>query len=237
VINQEFARKMGWDDPLGKQIRFDEQLVTVIGIVGNMRHAFFSADDVRPMIFTSSSEAAYDYLTVKYDPGALVAVDAFLEDHFHTLAPYEPYERSYQSQLFDRWYDNVDSNIALMSAIGLIAIFLTCLGLYGLISYRLQIRLKEFAIRKTMGAGSRSLVRVVFREYRWILIIAIGIGVPLGTWGIHGTVLELFSVSKPFSLLPVLLAVGITLTAFVVTIAQELRGAISINPADILRDD
>ncbi|MEM9329379.1 MAG: ABC transporter permease, partial [Bacteroidota bacterium] len=47
VINQEFARKMGWDDPLGKQIRFDEQLVTVIGIVGNMRHAFFSADDVR----------------------------------------------------------------------------------------------------------------------------------------------------------------------------------------------
>ncbi|MEL7005202.1 MAG: FtsX-like permease family protein, partial [Bacteroidota bacterium] len=102
-----------------------------------------------------------------------------MQSTFQQIAPNDPYERIFQERMFDIWYDNIDSNIKLMAFIGTVSIVLTCLGLYGLMSYRLHVRRKEFGIRKTMGAAKSHIVKLAFKEYRWILLIAIFIGATL----------------------------------------------------------
>ena len=75
------------------------------------------------------------------------------------LAPNEPFMVSYQNRLFDRYYDMVDANIKLMTFIGGMAIILSCLGLYGLVSYMIQSRIKELGIRKVLGANKKHMIR------------------------------------------------------------------------------
>jgi putative ABC transport system permease protein len=235
VVNQLFVEKMGWEQPLGQVFDFDGQSRTVVGIIENTRHAFFSAEQLRPMIFTTGKNG-FDYLTVKYT-GHSERLESKLREHLLHLAPNEPFMVSYQNRLFDRYYDMVDANIKLMTFIGGMAIILSCLGLYGLVSYMIQSRIKELGIRKVLGANKKHMIRLTLKEYAWVLIIAFGVGGPIGPLGVQSTVEALFCIAKPFSLFPVLFALILMLSAIVLTVLKEIITLIRLNPVETLRDD
>lgn len=236
AVNEAFVQAMDWQEPIGQQLELEGQNVEVIALVGDMRHVFFSVDKMRPMIFHIEERDWYPMLAVKTAPGKLVEVDEYLQRAFYEVAPNDPFDRAFQERLFDIWYENIDANIKLMATIGLISILLTCLGLYGLLSYRLYVRRKEFGIRKTMGADRRQIIKLAFKEYRWILAIAIFLGIPLGTWGIQGTVTQLFTISKPFTVLPVVYALLIIGLALFATLWSKIQQTSSVNPAEVLKE-
>ena len=114
VINEDFAIKMDWEEPIGQQIDFNGGFRIVIGVISNIRHAFGSKDDTRPMIFTMNQNPNFDYLTIRYANDQIASVDQILKAGFNSLAPDDPYDRIYQSEIFNRFFNNVDSNIILI---------------------------------------------------------------------------------------------------------------------------
>lgn len=236
VVNQLFVDQMGWKDPVGKQIEFDGKSKMIIGVVANVYHVFFAADVQRPMVFTTG-ESKPNFLIVKANDANLVGVDEYLEARWTEIAPFDPYVSYYQADSFDRGYENVDANIYFMATLGALTIFLSCLGLYGLLAFRLQNQLKEFSIRKVLGASQGHIVRVANREFVWILIIAFVVGIPLGGLGVAGFIEQLFSISKPLSIIPIALAITMMLLTIGLTVFAQIRKVIRINPATILKGD
>ncbi|MDW3195187.1 MAG: ABC transporter permease [Cytophagales bacterium] len=236
VVNQLFVDQMGFEDPVGQQIEFAGKSKMIIGVVSNVYHAFFSSDIQRPMVFTTG-QSEPNFLVVKADPANLVGVDEYLAESWSVVAPFDPYVSYFQADSFDRYYDNVDTNIWFMAVLGTLTIFLSCLGLYGLLAFRLQNQLKEFSIRKVLGASKGHIIRVANREFIWILMIAFVVGVPLGGFGIEGFVKALFAITKPLGATPIILAIICMLFTIGLTVFMQIRKVIRINPAVILKGD
>lgn len=236
VVNHLFVEQMGWEDPVGQQVEFAGKSKMIIGVVSNVYHAFFSSDTQRPMVFTTG-ESEPNFLVVKANPANLVAVDEYLSESWSGIAPFDPYVSYFQADSFDRYYDNVDSNIYFMAILGTLTIFLSCLGLYGLLAFRLQNQLKEYSIRKVLGASKGHIIKIANKEFVWILGIAFVIGVPLGGLGIAGFVESIFAISKPLGITPVALAISFMLLTIGLTVFMQIRKVIRINPATILKGD
>lgn len=236
VINELFAEKMGWSDPLGKTIAFGGANKTVVGVISNVFHSFFDNDIQRPMIFTSTG-AATDFLVIRTTEAAIVGLDEALKEEWNKIAPYDPYVSVYQADLFDRAYDNVDANIWFMLTLSILTIFLSCLGLYGLLAFTLQNRLKEFSIRKVLGASRINIIKLANKEFIWIVIISFGVGTPLGILLMNSFIEAFFKMSKPFSVIPVIICFLITILTIVITVYAQIKKVSKVNPASVLRGE
>ncbi|MEM8895536.1 MAG: ABC transporter permease [Bacteroidota bacterium] len=237
VVNRAFSDRMGWESPIGKTLTFDGVDRTVIGLTDDFHHTFFGYDDLRPMIFTASTEPQYNFLVLKTTVGNTVLVDGAMEAAFHEIAPDDPYSKYYQDEIFNRAYHNVDTNIALMIAIAIISIVLSCLGLYGLLSFNIQKRFKEFGIRKVLGADWKHIVRTIAKQYAGIILVSFVIGVPIATYFINGTGHSMFSITKPLDPLTVLLALVIIVGSLGITVYSQIHKATRVNPSEVLKSE
>ncbi|MEQ9301972.1 MAG: ABC transporter permease [Cyclobacteriaceae bacterium] len=237
VVNRAFSDRMGWDSPIGKTLTFDGVDRTVVGLTDNFHHTFFGYDEIRPMIFTANETPQYDYLVLKTEPGNTVMVDGAMQETFHQIAPDDPYSKYYQDEIFNRAYNNVDTNIALMVTIAVISIILSCLGLYGLLSFNIQKRFKEFGIRKALGAEWQHIVKTIAKQYAPIILVSFVIGVPIATYFINGTGHSMFSITKPLNPLTVLLALTIIISSLGITVFSQIYKATRVNPSDVLKSE
>lgn len=237
IINRHFARTMSWDQPLGQSLNWKGETKTVVGVISNVRHAFFDHDIKRPMIFTPSVEGPYNFLIAKGDPERMAEIDVKMEESWRAVFPNDPYNRFYQGEIFDRAYRNVDANTMFMLSISVMTIILSCLGLYGLLAFTLQNRLKEFSIRKVLGASWMHITQLANKEFALILIISFGLGIPVSIGLMKSATDHIFSVAKPFSLLPILVCTVITLVTIAITVFGQIRKASLANPAQILRSE
>lgn len=236
IVNQDFVEHMGWEAGLGMQVVFEEKRRNVVGVVKNMLHEAIAADVSRPMLFTCDQLGNYEFVTLRYKTGHFEEVDQLMMSSFNQLAPDDPYNRVDQDEIFNRFYENVDANAALMLTISIMAILLSCLGLYGLFVFGIQRRVKEFGIRMVLGAESSNIMGLAIKEYASIIAIAFLIGVPTGSWLIQSTVEDLFVVSKPLSAITIVIAIGVTALALGLTIIREVIKTTKINPTETLRD-
>jgi ABC-type antimicrobial peptide transport system permease subunit len=236
VINETFVKKMGWDEPLKESIVLDSTRRNVIGVVQDFHYDFFYGD-IYPVIFTSGQEKDFNYLTIQTTPERELEVDAFLKSVWHTISPDSPYGRKFQSNIFDRNYNENDSNISLILFISGIAILLACLGLFGLLSFNLQKKMKEIGVRKVLGTSTMNIVKLANKEYSWILLIAFLLGAPLGYFMMNQLVVEIYADPKPASVTPFLAAIIIISVTFTITVSSQIWKATKVNPADILRSE
>lgn len=236
IVNELFVKQMGWERPIGQAFEFEGSRRTVVGVVADVYHVFFDRDIQRPMVFSFGVDQP-NFFVVKAAPADLVAVDEYLKGQWAEVAPFEPYVSIFQADSFDRDYRNVDANIWFMSALAAFTIFLSCLGLYGLLAFTLNNRLKEFSIRKVLGASGKNIVLLANREFIWIMVISFGIGAPLGTVLMQQFVHQLFTVSKPLGIVPVLLGLGITITTILISVSGQMRKVTRVNPVKVLRGE
>ncbi len=237
IVNRAFSDRMGWDSPIGKTLTFDGVDRTVVGLTENVHHTFFGYDEIRPMIFTASETPKYNYLILKTEQGNTVIVDGAMQEAFHQIAPDDPYSKYYQDEIFNRAYNNVDSNITLMMTIAVISIILSCLGLYGLLSFNIQKRFKEFGIRKALGADWQHIVKTIAKQYAPIILVSFLIGVPIATYFINGTGHSMFSITKPLNPWTVMLALTIIITSLAVTVFSQIYKATKVNPSEVLKSE
>lgn len=236
VVNSLFVEKMEWSKALGQSIVFEGKRRTIVGVVSDVYHVFFDDDPMRPTVFTSGDYTP-DFLIVKSSESTIVGVNDYLSNKWKDIAPFDPYVSYYQSDNFDGSYSNVDSNIWFMMTLSALTIFLSCLGLYGLLAFTLQNRLKEFSIRKVLGASRMNIIKLANKEFIWILLISFGLGAPLGIWLMNEFVASFFTISKPFSVFPVILCFVVTITTVILTVFAQIRRVTRVNPAAILKGE
>lgn len=236
VINQKFAGNLGWDEPLDKKFTHDSTDYFVIGVVENFYTDNFH-DEVSPAFFNIGKEEEFKYFVIKTSEDNLFDVDDQMHASWFEFAPNDPYNREFQRFTFDDFYRENKGNVTLIGTISAFAMILACLGLFGLLSFNLQRRMKEFGVRKVLGASRISIIQQANREYMWIMLVAFVIGAPLGTVLINQLLVVIYPDSNVFTALPIILSVLIILVTVATTITGQILHATKVNPTEVLRSE
>ena len=236
VVNQRFAKAMNWEDPVGKTFTYDSIQRTVVGVVADFHYYDFFAP-IDPVMIMGLGDHEVHYLTVRAHPEQLEELEAFTQTAWSQIAPNDPFDRVYQEDAFDGFYLENQSNISILMLITGIAIVLASLGLYGLLSFNVQGKLKEFSVRKVLGAEPKTIVRLVGKQYIWVLLISFVVGAPLGSIGMMKLVVDVFPDPKTVTALPFFVAMLIICITLVITVTGQVIKAIKVNPAELLRSE
>jgi putative ABC transport system permease protein len=178
LINQTLARKIGWDDPLGKTIlmtdvnenrEFIENPLTVIGVVKDY-HFESLHTPLRGQIILFRPQSG-GTLLAKIRVGAVPASLAGMERAWKALEPGRPFSSTFLSEAFDRLYRTEQRLGRVFVFFTLLALFVAGLGLFGLAAFTAERRTKEIGIRKVLGASAVQIAGLLSREFvRWVLL-------------------------------------------------------------------
>jgi putative ABC transport system permease protein len=236
IVNEAAVREIGWDDPLGKTIRFSGDdsgdKWTVVGVVKDF-HYVSPHMVVEPLLITNDT-ARLRSIFVRISPEDTPGTLAWLENKWKEFDPDRPFEYSFLDETYNEQYRTEEKLQSIFVNFTLFAIFVACLGLFGLASFSAEQRTKEIGIRKVLGSSVGSIVLLLSRQFaKWVLIANL-IAWPLA-WYLANKWLEDFayrvSVGPSVFLLAGLLALIIAL----VTVSFQAFKAASADPVESLR--
>jgi putative ABC transport system permease protein len=234
VISDSAARIMGYENPVGKRVNFADKDWTILGVVNDI-HIFSLQYELDPVLFVYRPEKSR-YIGIKLDsetkaiPSTLSFIETKWKEHFLDT----PFEYFFLEDILNKSYDNVRRNSQIYRYFALLAIFISCLGLFGLVAHSSEQRTKEIGIRKVLGAPFRSIVTLMIKESLVLVVAANLIAWPVSYY-IMKTWLANFayriSLTWPVFLLSSLIGLAIA----VVTISFQSIKAATANPVDSLR--
>ncbi len=236
LVNESFVEKMGWKEPLNQSFDYDSVKRYVIGVVRDFHYDGFY-DPIGPALFTIGSEDHFRYLSVKVAKGTLAETETFLKGAWKEIAPDDPYEGIPQDRAFENFQRDNNANVKLLSFISFMAVGLACLGLFGLVSYNITRRLKEFSIRKVFGASLIQIFRLMNRDYAWILVSSFLIGAPAGFLLVNSLIQHIYPDPQPARALPFVIAIGLMMVTVVITVGSQMRRVAEENPSMTLKNE
>ncbi|MBX7152035.1 ABC transporter permease [bacterium] len=162
VVNETAVKELGWGDPIGKQFDFGNETVSVIGVVKDF-HGFSLYAKIEPMIMYAS-QSGVKFILVKLNSGGISDGVEAVRSVWERLLPSQPFDYGFVDQYFENNYRNASNTQNLFEVFALIAIFIGCLGLFGLASFTTEQKRKEIGVRKVLGASELSIVYKLSKE-------------------------------------------------------------------------
>ena len=169
----------------------------------------------------------FDYLTVKVNVIGLTETIDYIKHVFNKFSPHYPSEFNFFDEQFERAYHSEQKMAEVFSVFAILAILISCMGLFGLVLYAIEQRIKEIGIRKTLGAGTFSIFILLSKEfYKWILIANI-IAWPVA-WYLMTLWLQNFTYKVNIEPVLFLFATALTLLIALLTMSyQTIKASIS----------
>ena len=236
ILNETAARHLGWDDPIGR--RFKEKNGPegyVVGVIKDF-HIQTLHNTIRPVVFrvfTGGAKHLYLKLGTQNIPETL----AFIEKTWHGFLPQIPFTFWFlNDDLTQVRYQNEIRTGNVLTVFSGLTIFVACLGLLGLISFRAEQKTKEIGIRKVLGASVFSIFGLLSKEFVKLVIIACVIASPIA-YLFAGRWLQDFAYR--IDLYPVYFLIGgvLALLLAIATMAYQALKAARTNPVDALRTE
>ena len=232
IFNEAAIEAMGIEDPVGKTVVQWRQEKTIIGVVKDF-HFQSLYEEVRPCFLFFDPEIESNNILVKIEAGKEQEALAQLEKVYIKHTAGLPFEYHFMDEDYQILYESETKVAVLSRYFAGLAILLSCLGLFGLVTFTADRRKKEISIRKVLGASVLSIVRLLSKNFMQLVGLAILIALPIG-WFIATQWLQNFAYHIELSVWMLSLA-GIVaiLIAFLTVSIQGFRAA-NLNPADNL---
>ena len=232
MVNETAAKTIGWEEPVGEKLTYDQAERSVIGVVKDFHFASLRLAVAPLLIRVDPSQCKV--ISLKVHPNQTAAVLAYLEEKWKTWAPDQPLNYSFLDDRIDRMYRTDRRLYQSIQLLAGIAVALACFGLVGLSAFSMSRRTKEVAVRKVLGAPSGHIMALLARSFlRWVMLANL-VAWPAG-YLLVGRWLENFAYRITLSwwmfLLPSLAAGGIAL----LTISYHTVKAGRANPIKGLR--
>ena len=234
LINETFAQQLNWEDPIGKTFRFDSTTYEVAGVLKDFHSSNFWSE-IYPLFMRVAEDEEVRYMVLKTDPGAVEDVYETLQASWSEIFPELPFEGNYQKELFWEYFRNVNGHRVLMTSVAVMALLLSCFGLYGLVALNVAGRRKEFSIRKVLGADLFSLIQSVSSHFMIFLVIALVVGAPISFFLIGQLLNTIYKFHMPMTVVPVFMAIGFILLSVLITISSQINKVRRSNPTEGLR--
>jgi putative ABC transport system permease protein len=237
LINETMLKKLNLhspEDAIGKQIKINRMSGPVVGVVRDFHNYSLHADIAPIAIFPDAIN--YSTCAVKIDPAHLRTNMSALERIWNETFPDYLYSYAFLDDDIARFYALDTSLLQLIEGFAAIAVFIGCLGLYGLTSFMAVRKTKEIGVRKVLGANVPDILWLFGKEFVRLVLLSFLVAAPTAWWIMHAY-LQDFKYRIPIGPGIFGLAIAATLVIVVLTVSyQALRSALA-NPVKSLRTE
>jgi len=235
LLNESALKIINYQDPIGKQFAFWGKKGTIIGIVKDF-HFSSLHDPIQPLILRMREDESSGNALVRIEPVKMREVLRSLGALSGQLNPKFPFTYQFLDEAYNSLYTSEQMISKLSGYFALIAIFICCLGLLGLVMFTAEQRIKEMGIRKVLGASTTSVFGLLSKDFLLLVFIAFVIASPVAWWAANNW-LTGFAYRINISWWMFLSAGLLTMVIALATISfQALRAAMA-NPVKSLRTE
>jgi putative ABC transport system permease protein len=234
VLNEAAVKELGLESPIGEQVKacWFGWKGKVIGVVKDF-HFESLYEKIKPIVFVLQPNACWQ-LVLRIRPDNIPGTLAFIERKWREFFPERVFEYGFVDENFEKTYRAEEKIGKIVSYAALLAIFIACLGLFGLTSFATEQRTKEIGIRKILGASVPNIVLLLSKEFTKLVILSNLIAWPVAYWAMNRWLQDFaYRIHIGFGtfLLAAVLALGIAL----LTVGFQAIKAALANPVEALR--
>ncbi len=178
LINESALKVIGYKDPVGKPLTFWQKKGTIIGVLKDF-HFNSLHTQINPLVLRLGENIEWGAALVRTEPGKTKQALASLEKVCRNINPKFPFTYKFSDEEYAKLYRSEQVVSRLANYFAFLAIFISCLGLLGLVMFTSEQRTKEFGIRKVLGATPVTLFNLLSKEFLLLVFIALIIASPI----------------------------------------------------------
>ncbi len=236
ILNESAAKKIGWNNPIGKQFEISgiNKKGEVIGIVKDFNFKSLH-NEIEPVAIVFYPNL-FDNLMIKISTENVPGTLDLLRDTWESLFPISPFEYSFLNDDFQKLYEKETMTLKIFTYVSIISLFISCIGLFGLVLFTIDRRIREIGLRKLSGSTSFGIVIMLNLEFfKWILVSFV-ISCPIIIYFMQKW-LENFAYRINLSCWMLASAGIITIIMSLLTVSWQTWYTASKNPADCLKHE
>jgi len=235
ILNQAAVQRMGLKNPVGEMLKWDGRPMVVIGVIPDIQmESPFRPISPLTIIFNKDWVG---YVDVRINPNMSASkAISIMKPIFDKYNPSFPFEYQFADEQYAKKfnYEELVGNLAAIMAV--LAIFISCLGLFGLASFTAEQRVKEIGVRKVLGASVFNLWKLLSKDFVILVLIACAIAIPVA-WYAMNEWLKNYQYKISIGWVTFALVVALSMAITLITVSfQSIKAALS-NPVRSLRTE
>ncbi|MFD0793939.1 ABC transporter permease [Mucilaginibacter litoreus] len=238
VVNEAFVKSLGVKqakDVIGKKITvWDDKSARIVGVVKDFNTTSLR-DQIPPVLMASWAEQ-YEIANIKVQDNNLKQTLTSIQNIWNQTFPDDVYTYKFLDEKIANFYKKESQLSQLYKIFAGIAVFISCLGLYGMVSFMAMQRTKEVGIRKTLGASVSSIVYLFSKEFTLLILIAFGVAAPFA-WYFMNQWLQDFTYRIHPGIGMFITAISLSLIIAWLTVGYKAFKAALTNPVKSLRSE
>jgi hypothetical protein len=243
VINETYAKTLGFKNPedaLGKMLRggMGDGYIPVVGVIADF-HTKSTHVAIKPLLIASGNRISTLHFSFSPAAGGALAWQKTLgqiEANWKELYPEEPFEYKFFDESIAEFYQKETDTVTLLQWSSGLAIFISCLGLLGLVIFMANKRTKEIGVRKVLGASTAQIVAMLSKDFIKLVLIALLIATPVAYYFMSSWLQDfVYRINMPVWAFAVT-GMGAVIIAFATISFQSIKAAMA-NPVKSLRSE
>jgi ABC-type antimicrobial peptide transport system permease subunit len=232
IVNEEVAKLMKKESVVGERFSFVGREGSIVGVMKNFHYQPLQ-NKIEPLAIHVEPDY-FNYMLIRIPPENISASLKSIENAWDRIIPNYPFEYMFLDEAFNSMYRNEQTIGTLLKYFTILAVFVACLGLFGLASFTAEQRTKEIGIRKVLGASTSQITLLLCREFFILVLLANLIAWPAAYFAMKSW-LQNYAYKTSLGLLIFLTALGMALIIAIISVSfQAIRAALT-NPVDSLR--
>lgn len=236
IVNACMVKEMEWQEAVGQQVTLDSTAYTIVGVVEDFHYTDFRRR-IEPAIFRLCSPQDFRFLVVQAASGKVMQVSDNLQRVWKSLLPDFPCNAIFQDKVFAKNVMENDGIRKLFIFIAVVALAISCMGLFGLVALSVAKRRKEFSIRKVLGANLAQVARLINREFVVMLTLAAVIATPAGYFLLDLLLDKIYSYRVAINAAPFVLSLFAILLTAALTVSAQIYKVATASPVEGLRSE
>jgi len=236
LVSELTTREAGYSSPheaVGKGVDFHEYRGHIVGIVNDI-NIYSLHQEPHSISYMVTSIQSHNYLSIRILPQNISETIAYIQKTWNKMVPYYPLDYFFLDASFEQMHIADKKMSEIFSIFSILAIFVACMGLFGLAAYTAEQKTKEIGVRKILGASVSSIYLLLSREFlKWVALANI-LAWPVAYFTMNNW-LQNFAFRVIIGWEIFLVSAGVALVISVLTVSYQSIKAAVANPVDSLR--
>jgi putative ABC transport system permease protein len=237
IVNETAVREFKWGTPeqaLGKEINREGKIGKVVGVVKD--YNFTALTTPIAALILSIDENQFNTLSIKFLNTNVEGVIKNIESEWNNIFPEKAFEYSFLDEQLNQQYSNFQNFGTIIQYFSGIAILISCLGVYGLVLFTVQRKVKEIGVRKVLGASIKSILVLLYRDFALLILIGFVLAAPVSYYFLNQWLTN-FTYHVSIDVMTYAISFILVLVVVSFTIGYQAIRAARANPVESLRSE
>jgi putative ABC transport system permease protein len=237
MVNETAVREFKWESPekaIGKTINREGKIGKVVGVIKDINFTSLTTP-VSPLIMEYDGDQM-SQLSIRFENSNVEQTLDKIEGKWNSMFPEKSFQFTFLDEQLNQQYANYQNFGTIIQAFTFIAILIACLGVYGLVLFVVQRKVKEIGVRKVLGANVPNILTLIYKDFALLIVIAFVLATP-AAWYFMDQWLENFSYRTSIDMLTFLLSFLLVVLITSLTISYQAVKASMANPVKSLRTE